>query len=379
MEIISRKEALKKGLSTYFTGKPCNRNHISERNTINRNCRECVNENAIKRRKKLSQRQEIIIPKEKKCPTCNLIKSSNEFYKYKGSYDGLGSQCISCSNSQRNSHRKTPKGRVTQHEYAWKKNPIEHKYRPNFKFNCLWCGNAFLINGTPKGYENALFCSIQETYIAPKKTCSKKCNDALYNNEIGRERKRKTYQENPEERLKRLDANRKYRKENEQFRETLKNYRKTYREENKDSIAEYKKEWIADKRKNDLEFKILDNLSHRIREAIKAGESYKSERTLELLGCSIAKVKKHLESQFSSTMNWENYGEWQIDHIRPCASFNLLDTKQQKVCFNWRNLQPMEGSENNKKRDIYNKTDEIAWVKRMIDLGYEGELFLKFK
>ena len=378
MEIISRQEALKKGLSTYYTGKPCNRNHISERNTINRNCRECVNENAIKRRKNLSQRQEIIIPKEKKCPTCNLIKSSNEFYKYKGNYDGLGSQCISCSNSRRNSDRKTPKGRVTQHEYAWKKNPIEHKYRPNFKFNCLWCGIEFLINGTPKGYENALFCSIHETYTAPKKTCSKKCNDALYNDEIGRERKRKTYQENPEERLKRLDANRKYKKENEKFRDYLKQYQKSRRELNRDEINAYKKEWINDKRKNDLEFKILDNLRHRIKEAIKAGESYKSERTLKLLGCSIAKVKKHLESQFSSTMKWDNHGEWHIDHIRPCSSFDLLDIDQQKLCFNWRNLQPLEGSENNAKRDIYNKTDETAWVKRIRDLGYEGELFLKY-
>ena len=64
--------------------------------------------------------------------------------------------------------------------------------------------------------------------------------------------------------------------------------------------------------------------------------------------------------------------------LKPISSFDLTDIRQQKVCFNWRNLQPLKGSENNAKRDIYNKKDETAWVKRMRDLGYEGELFLKY-
>ena len=102
---------------------------------------------------------------------------------------------------------------------------------------------------------------------------------------------------------------------------SIKRLDKSLSELNKDAISAYKKEWIADKRKNDLDFKILDNLRHRIKEAIKAGESYKSERTLKLLGCSIAKVKKNLESQFSSTMNWENHGEWHIDPIPPLENY----------------------------------------------------------
>ena len=385
MVIISRKDAIKKGLSTYFTGKPCNRNHISERNTSNRNCRECVNENAINKRKKLSQRKtiEIIIPQEKKCPSCNLIKSSNEFNKYKSSPDGLQPYCRSCQNPQRNAARKSPKGRVTQHEYAWNKSPIKHEYRPNFKFVCLWCGIDFLIEGTPKGFEKALFCSIIETYNEPQKTCSKKCTSALYNDEILREKRKKAYKNNPEERLRILNRNKVYRKENEKFRETLKNYRKSYVEENRESINAYKKDWIADKRENDLNFRILDNQRHRIKEAIKAGDSYKSEETLFYLGTSIEKVRTHLESKFSSGMNWDNRGGddgWDIDHIRPCHTFDHKNIEQRLVCFNWRNLQPLWAEENRfKKRGNYSKEAEKNWIEIMRNLGFEGNLFPKYQ
>lgn len=50
-------------------------------------------------------------------------------------------------------------------------------------------------------------------------------------------------------------------------------------------------------------------------------------------------------------MTWENYGEWHIDHIKPCASFDLNDPEQQKLCFHYTNLQPMWAKENQKKAD----------------------------
>jgi hypothetical protein len=40
-------------------------------------------------------------------------------------------------------------------------------------------------------------------------------------------------------------------------------------------------------------------------------------------------------------MSWENHGEWHIDHIKPCASFNLLDDEEQKQYFHYKNLQPL--------------------------------------
>ncbi len=45
-------------------------------------------------------------------------------------------------------------------------------------------------------------------------------------------------------------------------------------------------------------------------------------------------------------MTWENYGQWHIDHIIPCSFFDLTNDKQQKMCFNYRNLQPMWSQDN---------------------------------
>lgn len=66
-----------------------------------------------------------------------------------------------------------------------------------------------------------------------------------------------------------------------------------------------------------------------------------------LIGCSVRELVEYLESQFTPKMNWDNYGSyWHIDHIMPCASFDLTDPDQQKVCFNWQNLQPLEARKN---------------------------------
>ena len=39
-------------------------------------------------------------------------------------------------------------------------------------------------------------------------------------------------------------------------------------------------------------------------------------------------------------------GEIHIDHIKPCASFDLTDPAQQKECFNYKNLQPLWAFDN---------------------------------
>ena len=75
----------------------------------------------------------------------------------------------------------------------------------------------------------------------------------------------------------------------------------------------------------------------------------KSASTQELIGCSIEYLIKHIESQFESWMSWDNYGKWHIDHILPCAIFDLSDEKDQKACFHYTNLRPLEASQNIRK------------------------------
>jgi hypothetical protein len=79
----------------------------------------------------------------------------------------------------------------------------------------------------------------------------------------------------------------------------------------------------------------------------------KEHHTTHLLGCSIAELKSHLEKQFQLGMNWSNYGigGWHIDHKRPCSSFDLTNTIQQRACFHYTNLQPLWAKDNISKRD----------------------------
>ena len=41
-EVISRAEALSRGLPRYFTGEPCRAGHVAERHTSSANCVECA-------------------------------------------------------------------------------------------------------------------------------------------------------------------------------------------------------------------------------------------------------------------------------------------------------------------------------------------------
>ena len=73
--------------------------------------------------------------------------------------------------------------------------------------------------------------------------------------------------------------------------------------------------------------------------------------TIKLLGCNINELRFYLEGKFIDGMSWDNYGEWHIDHIRPCASFDLTDPEQQKKCFHYTNLQPLWAEDNLSKGD----------------------------
>ena len=97
--------------------------------------------------------------------------------------------------------------------------------------------------------------------------------------------------------------------------------------------------------------KIHSRLNSRISAAFKRGRSSKSIKTTELLGCPIAQAMDWLEAQFLPGMSWDNHGEWHIDHIRPCASFDLTDPEQQKQCFHYSNLQPLWAKDNLSKSD----------------------------
>lgn len=81
---------------------------------------------------------------------------------------------------------------------------------------------------------------------------------------------------------------------------------------------------------------------------------FESVPFLELLGCSPEELGRYLEGKFKFGMKWENAFMWHIDHIRPCASYDLFRIEQQKACFHYSNLQPLWKRENLHKSAKYN-------------------------
>lgn len=49
---------------------------------------------------------------------------------------------------------------------------------------------------------------------------------------------------------------------------------------------------------------------------------------------------------FTNGMTWDNYGQWHVDHIRPCALYDLTKEDQQMACFHYTNLQPLWAKDN---------------------------------
>lgn len=160
-----------------------------------------------------------------------------------------------------------------------------------------------------------------------KQICKKKALDRFYKNrEHNLSKQREWHYKNREKRT-------------QQLRE--------YSYKNRENRNKYLKK----KKEQDPQFRIRKNIRDRMRAAMN-GRS-KSKHTMELLGCSIEELKLHLEKQFTDGMNWDNYGKrgWHIDHILPCASFNLIDPEQQKICFHYTNLQPLWAKDNYSKKD----------------------------
>ncbi len=158
-------------------------------------------------------------------------------------------------------------------------------------------------------------------------------------------------------------ANTYYWKNREVIRNKVKQHRQTnrehflilgreYRQMNGDKIRKNYREYVKNRREVDLNFKLRGNLRNRVKDVLSRGKYKKSIHTMELLGCTVDFLRNYLESRFVEGMTWDNYGGkngWQIDHIMPCASFDLSKPENQKKCFHYTNLQPLSADNNRKK------------------------------
>jgi hypothetical protein len=144
-----------------------------------------------------------------------------------------------------------------------------------------------------------------------------------------------------------------YAKHGEKRREASKRYGKVRYWANREEIRKRRKQldYAGRRRREDIGFRILGNLRCRIRDTVRG---QKSARTVLLLGCSIPSFLLYIESKFEPGMTWQNYGKlWEIDHIMPCAIFDLSKSEHQKRCFHFSNMQPLTVTDNRKKHTRY--------------------------
>lgn len=115
---------------------------------------------------------------------------------------------------------------------------------------------------------------------------------------------------------------------------------------------------------SDIQYRLTVRFKSRLSSYFSAQGARKRHHSIELLGCTIAYLKTHLESLWQTGMTWDNHGiyrvggdmTWHIDHIKPVASFDLTDSAQQKACFHWTNLQPLWAVDN------LSKSDRLDWT-----------------
>jgi len=103
-----------------------------------------------------------------------------------------------------------------------------------------------------------------------------------------------------------------------------------------------------EKNENNPAFVVARLTRRRIFDACRAQMIKPKLKPLELIGCSWQQFAEYLESKFGDKLSWDNRGlhGWHIDHIKPCASFDLSDEQQLKQCFHYTNCQPLWYSDN---------------------------------
>lgn len=69
-------------------------------------------------------------------------------------------------------------------------------------------------------------------------------------------------------------------------------------------------------------------------------------KTVDILGYSREQFIARIEMNFKDGMNWENYGEWHIDHTKPISAFLEQGVDDPKIVNALCNLKPMWAKDN---------------------------------
>ena len=78
-ELISRKEALDRGMTTYYTGEPCKHGHLSSRKITSGSCSDCQNERTRKWRERKQNNEQDYEFKVKSTPDKKFLEEAFEY------------------------------------------------------------------------------------------------------------------------------------------------------------------------------------------------------------------------------------------------------------------------------------------------------------
>jgi len=116
--------------------------------------------------------------------------------------------------------------------------------------------------------------------------------------------------------------------------------------EKKEEIIEKVIAYNKKKYHTDSYYKLKTTLRNRVGKVLREAKVKKNHKSMDLIGASPSFVMGYLEAKFTEGMTWENHGEWHIDHVQPCCSFDLTSEEEQKKCFHYSNLQPLWAKDN---------------------------------
>lgn len=217
------------------------------------------------------------------CSKCSIKKELNHFNKMSSSKDGYRSNCRTC---QKNSYIL----KRDHYIFKMKENRIkkldEYIQRDKLYYN----KNKEKILNQKKQY-----------HINNKIKILKKAKNYYYNN-----------------------------------KEKRKIYHKNWTIKNNICLKEYRKEQSKKYRKKYPHIVLWRSI---LSYTLKRLNRKKYDKTINILGYSAIELKKNIESKFVDGMTWNNYGEWQIDHIIPISKFD--STTPISIVNALSNLQPL--------------------------------------
>ena len=122
----------------------------------------------------------------KKCPTCGIVKTREEFYIRKSRKDGLRGQCKSCESIDKKKWREKNRERDRENGKRWYRNNIEKQRDKNKKYREENCDKVaermkkwILENPEKIKARNDALHAIERGEITKPKVCSKCGNGGL--------------------------------------------------------------------------------------------------------------------------------------------------------------------------------------------------------